>query len=187
VGDTDSRRQLLRILAGRSGKAGSRITDLPPQFRILLTSRPLLDIHTALRDISYIRHQSMDSIPRDSTERDLYHYISTQLSNTDVGIEGQEMFAALAQASCGLFEWARLACAYVAGDGDAALGLSAHERFDAIISRTKYMSSSSGTFSCLLVINTRTFHYWTTCTYSLCKPCFGNSASGISGSSDSNR
>jgi len=136
-GDTDSRRQLLRILAGRLGKAGSRITDLPPQFRILLTSRPLSDICTALQDIPHVRQYSMDSIPRDSAERDIFHYVSTQLSNADARIGDQKICAALAQASCGLFEWARLACAYVRGDGDAGLGLSVRERFDAIVSRNK--------------------------------------------------
>jgi len=47
-GDPFLRRNLLRILAGKANDEESRIADLSPHFRILLTSRPLQDIGTAL-------------------------------------------------------------------------------------------------------------------------------------------
>jgi len=134
-GDTDSRRVLLRILGNAITK--SRITDLPPNFRILLTSRSLPDIHAALDGGAHVRQKSMDSIPSESTKRDILRYVSDELSKVDFEISRQEVFASLAGSSGQIFEWARLACAYVRGDNDTGQELKPHERFNAIITHRK--------------------------------------------------
>ena len=113
-GDTNSRRVLLRILGNAT--SDSRVTDLPPNLRILLTSRPLPDIHAALSGGTHIRQKSMDSISSKSTKRDILRYVSDELSKVDFEIRRQEVFASLAGASGQIFEWARLACAYISGE-----------------------------------------------------------------------
>ena len=134
-GDTDSRRVLLRILG--NAITDSRVTDLPPNFRILLTSRPLPDIHAALNDGLHVRQKSMDSIPSESTKHDIVRYVSNELSKVDFESPSQEVFASLAGSSGQIFEWARLACAYIRGDNNAGVGLEPHERFRTIITQSK--------------------------------------------------
>jgi len=132
-GDTDSRRVLLRIL----NNTENRITDLPPNLRILLTSRPLQDIYAALNDGMHVRQKSMDNIPPNSTERDILCCVSIQLSQVNFGVPRREVFVSLAGSSGQVFEWARLACAYIMGDNNAGTGLEPHERFKAIITQSK--------------------------------------------------
>ena len=116
-GDTDSRRVLLRILGNDT--TDSRVTDLPPSLHILLTSRPLPDIHKAFSDKTHVRQKSMDSIPSESTEHDILRYVSKELSTVNFETPCQEVFASLAVSSGQIFEWARLACAYIRGDTNA--------------------------------------------------------------------
>ena len=134
-GDTNSRRVLLRILSNAT--TDSHVTDLPPNLRILLTSRPLPDIHAALNGGTHVRQKSMDSLPPDLTDRDILRYVSRQLSQVDFMVPSQDVFASLAGSSGQIFEWARLACAYIRGDDNAGTGLEPHERFDAIITHSK--------------------------------------------------
>ena len=134
-GNTASRRVLLRILG--NAITNSRITDLPPNLRILLTSRPLRDIHAALNSGTHVRQKSMDSIPFESTKRDILHYVSDELSEVDFGVPSQEIFTSLAGSSGQIFEWARLACAYIRGDDNSGTGLEPHERFNAIMTHSK--------------------------------------------------
>ena len=131
-GDTDSRRVLLRILGNAITE--NCITDLPPNLRILLTSRPLPDIYAAFNGGTHVRQKSMDSIPSESTRSDILRYVSDELSKVDFERSGQEVFASLARSSGQIFEWARLACAYIRGDNNAGIGLEPYERFDAVIS-----------------------------------------------------
>ena len=132
-GDTDSRRVLLQIL----GNTESRITDLPPNIRILLTSRHLPDIDFHLERRTHIREKSMDSIPSKSAKCDIVRYVSGQLSQVKFGIRSEDVFASLAAYSGQIFEWARLACAYIRGDNNSGIGLKPQERFDAIITHRK--------------------------------------------------
>ena len=134
-GDTASRRVLLRILG--NAFTDSRITDLPSNLRILLTSRPLRDIQEALNGGTHVRQKSMDTIPSESTKRDIFHYVSDELSRVDFGVSNQEVFASLAGSSGQIFEWARLACAYIRGDDDTGTGLEPYERFNAIMTHSK--------------------------------------------------
>ncbi|KXN81645.1 hypothetical protein AN958_04067 [Leucoagaricus sp. SymC.cos] len=122
-GNTDSRRHLLRILA-------ENVANLPPHIRIFLTSRPLDDIRNAFNSVPHIQQKSMDNIPQGSTERDILHFVSNQLSRVAIKSQDRE---ALAHASGGLFEWARIACAHVRGDNNFGTNLPPIERFKAIM------------------------------------------------------
>ena len=130
-GDANSRRVLLRILGNITE------SDLPPNFRILLTSRPLQDIHAVLNRGTHVRQKSMDSIPSESTKHDILRYVSDELSGVDFEIPREKVFASLAGSSGQIFEWARLACAYIRGDNNAGIGLKPQERFNAVITHSK--------------------------------------------------
>ena len=133
-GGADSRQHILRILAGKLDDDESRISKLPPNFRILLTSRPLPDIYDALNGLVHVQQKSMESISSSLTQRDILHFVSCELSGLN-GIQSKEVSASLALTSDGLFEWARLACAYIKGDDDA--GITAMERFEMVITNNK--------------------------------------------------
>ena len=139
-GDDDSRRHLLRILAGKQGNAEGHIINLPPQFRILVTSRAQRDIRDAFQDVAHIRQESMDNIAQDIAKRDISHYISGELSNARLGSSFQKIVAALSSEADGLFEWARLACAFVIGENGAGAGFTPEECFQAIMTRRKEIS-----------------------------------------------
>jgi len=132
-GDTDSRRVLLRILSDIE----NRITVLPPNIRIFLTSRHLPDIALAFKGRTHVRQKSMDSIPPHLAGRDIVRYVSGQLSEVEFMISSTEVFTSLAVSSGQIFEWARLACAYIRGDNNAGTGLKPQERFNAILSLGK--------------------------------------------------
>ena len=91
-GDTDSRRDILHIL----GNTESHITDLPPNIRILLTSRPLPDINAALNGVAHVQQKSMDAIPSELTKRDIFRYVSGQLSRVDFETSSEEVFTSIA-------------------------------------------------------------------------------------------
>jgi hypothetical protein len=76
----------------------------------------------------------MDTISHSSTEDDISLYISCELSDVK-GMELWKASADLAGASDGLFEWARLACAYIKGYNNVGLGV--HKRVDAVIASDK--------------------------------------------------
>ena len=131
-GTEESRKFLLRILAGKTHQE-SRITKLPSQFRILVTSRPLPDIYTALHCVGHVRRMSMDGIPHQMTERDILQFIKQELS--DVEEMNHEHASALMLASNELFEWARLACEFIKSVNEA--GATALKRFDDVIASSK--------------------------------------------------
>ncbi|PPQ74828.1 hypothetical protein CVT26_005429 [Gymnopilus dilepis] len=131
-GDSDSRKSLLRVLAGKLADPESRIQDLPPNFRFLVTSRLLPDIHQAFKDVSHVQQRSMDDIL--STGSDISTYIQSELSGWDVSGE-VGVLERLTVSSNGLFEWARLACAYIANDNYG--GLDRRERFELITSHSQ--------------------------------------------------
>src|SRR6267154_1872228 len=89
---------------------------------------------TMLYMVSDMSNNSLDSIPSTSTDRDILHYVTNELIDVE-GVHGGELLMSLARESSGLFEWARLACAYVKRENDP--GLTAHERYEAIISHHK--------------------------------------------------
>ena len=136
-GNANSRDRLLHILGGKSGKGideESHITKLPSNIRILLTSRPLPDITNALMGVEHVQPKSMDSLPQVSTESDIRHYVSCELSELE-GVDTRKVSSSLARASDGLFEWARLACAFVKNDNEG--GWTVEERFERVLIRNQ--------------------------------------------------
>jgi hypothetical protein len=129
-GGVETRKALLSILAGKhQDTTVPKITDLPGNFRFIVTSRPLDDIKNKFGGIQHIRQMSMDDIPRVDAERDIRAYVSKELEGLD--FQDRE-FAVLAEKADGLFEWARLACRYI---NESHAGLSPMECYQAVVSR----------------------------------------------------
>ncbi|KAG2339592.1 hypothetical protein BDR05DRAFT_938889 [Suillus weaverae] len=129
-GGVETRKDLLRILAGKhQNPASPKITDLPDNFRFIVTSRPLGDINDEFHGIQHILQMSMDDILPAVAERDIRAYVSDELDG--LGFQDRE-FAVLAEKADGLFEWARLACGYIK---DSDMGLSRKDCYKAVVSR----------------------------------------------------
>ena len=99
------RESILEALAAHGAK-------LPAGIRILLTSRPLVDIRKMLNATEHIHARSLDDINAELTIADIRLYVSyrsERLGNTF----SDENFQHLATESGGVFEWARLACDFV--------------------------------------------------------------------------
>lgn len=129
-GEAKSREQILRLLAGN---ISSQLSQMPKNFRILITSRPLEDISGALFTASHVRHVSMDDISQVSTEHDIQRYISTNLADLCNTFDDVH-FQMLAEKSDGLFEWARLACEYIRGMNK--VGRGPMSRFKSVVAKT---------------------------------------------------
>jgi hypothetical protein len=129
-GGVETRRDILRILASKHQNPDvPKITDLPDNFRFIVTSRPLGDINDEFQGVRHIRQMSMDDIPPAVAERDIRAYISKELEGLD--FQDRE-FAVLAVKADGLFEWARLACGYVK---EPHPGISPIDCYEAVVSR----------------------------------------------------
>ncbi|KAI6103703.1 hypothetical protein EDD16DRAFT_299992 [Pisolithus croceorrhizus] len=104
-GPNASREHILSLL--RSPEAA----QLPSNFRILLTSRPLADIKRVLTTAVHVKAITLDDIPILEAERDLQLYISAELRpHPEIG---PAEVRRISQKSDGLFEWARLACRFI--------------------------------------------------------------------------
>ncbi|OJA16893.1 hypothetical protein AZE42_12246 [Rhizopogon vesiculosus] len=121
-GDARSREHILRVLAGKPDTF-----SLPANIRVVVTSRPLEDIHRSLCDAPHVCHTSLDDILPASTERDIQLYVATKLERLR-DIFHDTHFQTLARKSDGLFEWARLACEYIKDTNKA--GVEPMDRFD---------------------------------------------------------
>jgi hypothetical protein len=122
---------LLRILSGKlQNSAVPQITELPKNFRFIVTSCPLCDIQKAFAGAEHIRRISMDDIPAEVVECDIYAYVSKKLEG--LSQFGSEKFVALAKKADGLFEWAHLAFKSIKSPPP---GLSSNQSFDVIVSR----------------------------------------------------
>ena len=130
-GEAKSREQILRLLAGKLN-ISSQLSEMPKNFRILITSRPLEDISDTLLTASHVRHVSMDDIPQVSTERDIQRYISTNLAGLCNTFDDVH-FRMLAEKSDSLFEWARLACEYIKGMNK--VGRDPMSRFTSVVAK----------------------------------------------------
>jgi len=128
-GAAKTRRNLLRILAGTlEGEGLPQITELPSNFRILVTSRPLHDIDNEFRDAPRILRLSMDNIPEEVSKKDIHSFVSHELKK--VSDLRDEHYGALADTAGGLFEWARLACEYIQ---ETPPGSYTIDRFNAVM------------------------------------------------------
>ena len=117
-----TRAAVLRVLAAYGA-------ELPANIRILLTSRPLVDIGEALSASPHIYARSLDAIDKELTLRDIRLYVSTRLKSLRDTFP-DEHFQQLAAKSCGVFEWARLACDSIYPQ----IGVIPKDRFDEVMS-----------------------------------------------------
>ena len=104
-GAETTRVSILEALTENYGK-------LPTNIRILLTSRPLMDIQEALHATQHVYTRSLDDIEAELTIADIRLYVSHRLKNFGDTFS-HENFQQLAAKSDGVFEWARLACDFV--------------------------------------------------------------------------
>ena len=100
-----TRSAFLQVLAAYDAK-------LPANIRILLTSRPLVDIGEVLSIAQHVRAMSLDHINIERTMGDIRLYISARLKSLGDTFSGENLHQ-LAVKSDGVFEWARLACDFI--------------------------------------------------------------------------
>jgi len=117
-----TRRDILNILAARDAQ-------LPANIRIMLTSRPIMDIRQALLANQHVQARSLNDIEAESVTRDITHYFSTTLKELGAAFSDKDV-EHLAAKSNGLFEWARLACDFL----HPRIGVIANEHFRKIMS-----------------------------------------------------
>ncbi|KIK17889.1 hypothetical protein PISMIDRAFT_211314, partial [Pisolithus microcarpus 441] len=104
-GPDTSRTHILRLLTSADA------AGLPPNFRILLTSRPLPDIVRAMAAAAHVKATSLDDVPWVLVERDIKLFVSKGLEGLP-GI-GMDEVQNIVNKSDGLFEWARVACEFI--------------------------------------------------------------------------
>ncbi|KIO06363.1 hypothetical protein M404DRAFT_479931 [Pisolithus tinctorius Marx 270] len=125
-GSEATREHILGILTS------TQMAELPSNFRILITSRPLPDIHNALHHAKHVKLWSMDTASTTVAERDICLFITDKLRNLNDTFPDNDL-TLLAKKSDGLFEWARLACEFIKSHKG---GVTAKERFDDLLSHT---------------------------------------------------
>ena len=104
-GGEATRATFLQVLAAWDAR-------LPANIRILLTSRPLVDIREVLSTAQHVRAMSLDDIDVERSMGDIRLYISTWLKSLG-NTFSDENLQQLAAKSDGVFEWARLTCDFI--------------------------------------------------------------------------
>ena len=104
-GTESTRKIVLKVLAACDAK-------LPENMRILLTSRPFMDIWEVLNTAQHVHARSLDDITVESTMGDIRLYISHRLESLGDTCTDENL-QQLSAKSDGVFEWARLACDFV--------------------------------------------------------------------------
>lgn len=136
-GDPSSRKALLSVLR----RAAS---ELPPNIRILVTSRAEHDIVDALDGKEGITQRTMESIGRAETDRDIKVFIESKLSSLfERQPQGQQWIQDLVDKSEGLFQWASTACKFIRPDDD--YGVFWKDQLEAVLASEP--SSSSALYS----------------------------------------
>lgn len=123
-GRWNSRQNILRVLAD------PKLAALPSNCRIFIVSRPLPDIEKRLHHVPHIRVQSIDDISQMATEHDITLYIRHCLRDQCRHPFDEAEFVELSKRADGLFEWARLACEFIASDLG---GLTEWERYTSVL------------------------------------------------------
>jgi len=100
-GVVHTRAAVLKVLAAYGA-------ELPANIRILLTSRPLVDIGEALNTSPHIYARSLDAIDTELTMRDIRLYVSTRLKSLRDTFSDENLKQLAAKS-----EWARLACDFI--------------------------------------------------------------------------
>ena len=129
-GEESSRKPLLDVIA-------KGISDLPPNFRILITARPEPDIIHAFNGNRHIFFEHMNTIDEASNGADITLFIETQLSGVD-SLESEwpnnHWCRMLTESSGGLFQWASTACRAIK---DTRGGLLPTERLSRFVSSAR--------------------------------------------------
>jgi WD40 repeat protein len=113
-GNPTSRTQLIDVLA-------KELSDLPSNFRILLTARPEEDIIRGLASLPCVRHIRMESIDKTSTAADLTAFVTKELSS--IGNEFEREWPQmiwreeLVKKADELFIWISTACLFIKNKG----------------------------------------------------------------------
>lgn len=116
-GDSSTRKTLLSILT-------KRITELPSNFRVIITARPEEDIQRALLENSAVYSKLMEKIDESSTREDIRAYIQHEMegvSKLEEAWPKKEWLKILVDRSEGLFQWASTACSFINGNGEGGL------------------------------------------------------------------
>lgn len=113
-GDTTSRKTLLSVLAGK-------LVELPPNFRIIITSRPESDILKTLKSCSHVFCKYMEDIGIESTNRDIFKFIQSSISTENKSYLNEHWkedhwCQLLIEKAEGLFQWASTACLFMESD-----------------------------------------------------------------------
>lgn len=128
--DIKTRSTLLSILCGDKGY----IQKLPRNFRVLVTSRPSVDIYNSLQGHAHILIKSMDEIPVTTAKADVSSYMSSRLLPQLKDFLDAQHLQQLVNHSDSLFQWAYLACEYMLGNSFG--GLTVEEKFDDLCSNS---------------------------------------------------
>ncbi|KAF7798736.1 hypothetical protein EIP86_009961 [Pleurotus ostreatoroseus] len=127
-----SRRELLSLLA-------RRVSELPSNFRILITARPEHDIISQLCD-DHTYRMSMHNINPTSNTDDICLYVRCRLlESPPIPLEDidETCCIRLASSSQGLFQWAFVACEQIVSAELSGPGVTARERYGELIESTQ--------------------------------------------------
>ncbi len=107
---------------------GKCISEFPVGFRILITSRPEAELEKAFPESSFVRRMNMDD-PQlaDDVENDILIYTRAKLYNSLVD---ENDLRKLAKKAEGLFQWAYVACDYIANPPP---GLNASDTLEEVL------------------------------------------------------
>ena len=110
-GDKIARKALLSIL-------GQEVSRLPPNFRILVTSRAEADIQETFDNHPHAICMHMGAIDPKSTDHDISVFVLSQLSEVKGLDQSQhaEWCHRLVEKAEGLFQWASTVCLFIATD-----------------------------------------------------------------------
>ena len=109
-----------------------RLNDLPPSFRILITSRSEDSIERVFANAQSVRTLYMDDAKlAANTEQDIGLYLRKELHEDVFKDHGSKLM----QASEGLFQWAAVACGFINSSDD--LGLSDNECVQRLLGRSR--------------------------------------------------
>ncbi|KAF9462782.1 hypothetical protein BDZ94DRAFT_1165108 [Collybia nuda] len=122
-GDANSRKFILEILE-------TRLSELPGNFRIIVTSRPEPDIRKRLWSHPHILCKDMADIGMSRSIKDVEIFIQRELGTAETSLSEHfpDWCAILAKKSDGLFQWAFTACSFIKQQGRLP-----HEYFDVIV------------------------------------------------------
>ncbi|KIN97457.1 hypothetical protein M404DRAFT_895555 [Pisolithus tinctorius Marx 270] len=124
-GPETSRSRILPLLASQEA------AHLPPNFRILLTSRLLPDIEEAFTGCQHLTVTCLDEVPLETAEHDIHLFVSNELRHPHLeDVIGPKEIDQITQKSGGLFEWARVACEFIKRK---RAGQTLRERFEDVM------------------------------------------------------